>query len=776
MTLFQRIRALKLYKNRSFQIILAVEAFLLVLGIAGLFGKNAVYEYSMQDARANFGVYEDGSVYVDESVGGMGNLVDFCNIALPKGVYNVALHYETDVNIDNMCTVTDDTIGYKMLRTGGDYLYAGLNQTDFQMYLFQDCANMIVHASYCGRGSLSVSGLTISETNALNRMVLFVMVIFFSTINVVYAYLKYDKSFTIAQKHKNVYFGLGMIILFSSLPLLLDFIVSSGDGGFHLMRIEGIKDGLLSGQFPVRIGPKWQTGYGYASSVFYGETLLYVAALFRLIGFSVTTSFRMFMFVLNVIGVLIAYYCFKGMLGDEYIGLLCSALYNLAVYRTFRYYEWGAVGEACALVFLPLIAYGFYRVFTENVDSPGYGRSWIPLCAGFTGLIQSHFLTCELVGIFTIVLCLFQIKKVFRPKTFVVLVKTVIYCVLVCAWFLVPFLDYMLTGDFQVHHISGRMIQSRGLYLAHLLHFFPYNEGHVFFAETGMYKSQPSNLGAPFVVALFLWLGLCFLRKQGSLKKDMIGLGKIATILSLMTMVMSLSAFPWDRIQFLNGITESLVGSLEFPHRFLIISTVTLTIVSGVVAKWFYDTKANKGLMVYAGGMIVLMVICNMLLINDFAHKSTPFPVSNAEMMGTGYVSSGEYLPYGTDTTKLTYGEPEATEGVLIGSYEKEYLSVEMHCQNTANAEGSVTLPMLYYKGYKAYQQNTGQELETFAGENCSVTVKLPANFQGEIAVKFISPWYWRLAEVISVLSFVVFVLSLRVDWNKVNKHRRRAS
>lgn len=774
--MLHRIRDLQLYKGRRFQILLVVEVLLVVLGIAGLFGKDAVYEYTMQDARANFGtVGEDGSVYVDESSGMMGNLVDFCEIALPKGVYNVALHYTTDVDIDNMCTVTDDTIGYKMLRTGGDYLYAGLNQTDFQMYLFQDCAHMIVHASYSGKGSLSVSGLTISETNALNRMVLFGMVILFTVINLGYVYLQYDRAYAIPQSKKNVYFGLGVIILFTSLPLLTDFIVSSGDGGFHLMRIEGIKDGLLSGQFPVRIGPKWQTGYGYASSVFYGETLLYIAALFRLIGFSVTTSFQMFMFVLNVIGVLIAYYSFKGMFRNEYIGLLCSALYNLAVYRTFRYYEWGAVGEGCALVFLPLIAYGFYRVFTEDVDSPAYGRSWIPLCAGFAGLIQSHFLTCELVGVFTIVLCLFQIKKVFRPKTFVVLAKTVIYCILVCAWFLVPFLDYMLTGDFMVHHISGRMIQDRGLYLAHLLQIIPYNAGHVFFAETGMYSSQPSNLGAPFLVALLLWLGVCFLRKQGHLSQEMRGLGRIATILSLMTMVMSLSAFPWDRIQFLNSITESLVGSLEFPHRFLIIGTLTLTIVSGVMAKWFYDTKSVKGLAVYAGGMVALMLISNLFLLNDFTHKATPFPVYNAQTMGTGYVSSGEYLPYGTDTAKLTYREPKVDKGVEISEYKKQDLQVRFDCRNTSGEEGHVELPMLYYKGYQAQERDTGRKLSVAKGDNSAVTVDVPANFQGAIEVEFRSPWYWHLAEAVSVVSFVVFLLSWRVDWKKVSERRRRA-
>ena len=72
----------------------------------------------------------------------------------------------------------------------------------------------------------------------------------------------------------------------------------------------------------------------------------------------------------------------------------------------------------------------------------------------FTGLVQSHLLTGEQVGAFTILLCLLLIKKVFRKETFCSLAKTVIYSVLLSAWFLVPFGDYMLRGDFMIQHVS----------------------------------------------------------------------------------------------------------------------------------------------------------------------------------------------------------------------------------------------------------------------------------------------------------------------------------
>lgn len=319
---------------------------------------------------------------------------------------------------------------------------------------------------YGGQGNFTVSGLTIEETNVLNRIWIFGAFIGGTILNLCYLYIAYDRQFGISVKDKTVHFVLVLTVLFSSMPLMVDYIISSGDVGYHLLRVEGIKDSILNGQFPNRIAPEWQQGYGYASPIFYGETLLYIMALFRLIGFTVLTSYRLFFILLNIATVLISYYCFRKIFDDDGIGLVCSVLYTLSVYRIFKTFLTGGFGESIALTFLPVLVYGFYRVFSQNAEEKEYKRNWIPLTVGFSGLIQSHLLTGELVGLFTIFLCLIMIKKVCRKQTFGVLVKTVVYTCLISAWFLVPFLDYMLTGDFVIHHVSARTIQARGLYPA----------------------------------------------------------------------------------------------------------------------------------------------------------------------------------------------------------------------------------------------------------------------------------------------------------------------
>ena len=201
-------------------------------------------------------------------------------------------------------------------------------------------------------------------------------------------------------------------------------------------------------------------------------------------------------------------------------------------------------------------------------------------------LLQSHLLSCEMVGLFTILLCVILWKKVFRPQTFLVLAKTVIYSILLSAWYLVPFADYMLTGDFVIQHVSGRTIQERGLYPAHLFLTFFENGGSVFFEEYGMAETAPMGVGMVLMLALgiFGYLLLSGKWKKANLPERV--LANIAAGFALLAMLMSLSLFPWDKLQFMNQITATLVSSIQFPNRFLTIANVCLTVVAGAVAKY----------------------------------------------------------------------------------------------------------------------------------------------------------------------------------------------
>lgn len=774
---WKKIQALHIMRRKTFRMILVIEAILLLIGIVGLFGKDAVYEFGAEYMRVNFGVWEEetGVVSVDAQSGMTGNAVDFVPIALPRGVYTVELHYDTDVDFQNSCVVTDDTLGMKTLRTNGTSLFSGLTQTDYDMWLLRDSSQTAVHVFYSGEGSLTVKGLTIRQTNALNRIILFLMLCLFILVDVAYLYVQYDRAYAIPAKNKTVTFLLGLVILFTSIPLWVDYMLGGGDLAYHLMRVEGIVDGIRAGQFPIRISPEWQQGYGYASPIFYGETVLYLAALFRLIGFTVTTSYRLFHFAVVVGTVLIAYFCFKKIFREAYIGVFCSMLYSLSIYRIYKTWGCGSWGECFGIMFLPLIAWGFYRVFTQDIHEESYGRSWLPLTIGFTMLIQSHLLSCEMVGIFTIILCLILWRRVFRFRTFLVLAKTVIYSILLSAWFLVPFIDYMATGDFVIHHVSGRQIQSRGLYPAHLFFTFFISGNTVFFDSDGMYNTAPMGIGIGLMAALCILVYLFWAGKMAQRDRTERVLAKIVGGFSALAMLMSLSLFPWDRIQSINDVTATLVSSVQFPNRFLTIANVCLTIIGGLVARYMMEHKDKRFMALYFGGMVFLTIVSSLYLTDSMMNSAQPIRVYNHEGMGTGYISGAEYLPYGARAELFVYHDPVGTEGVLVDSYEKLSLGADVHLENPGSVEGSVAFALLYYKGYSAWNRDTGEELHCYGGDNFEVTVDIPAGFDGNVKVQFAAPWYWRVGEMVTLLTLLVMTgFFLRNYVKKVKNHGNR--
>ena len=125
-----------------------------------------------------------------------------------------------------------------------------------------------------------------------------------------------------------------MIILtgiLTSLPLFLRGVdgASNQDLFFHLSRIEGIKEGLLAGHFPVKMQSVWFAGKGYPVGIYYGDFLLYFPALLRIAGLPVITAYKIFIFVINLIICTVSFYSLYGIFKDRFISIIGMILYNI---------------------------------------------------------------------------------------------------------------------------------------------------------------------------------------------------------------------------------------------------------------------------------------------------------------------------------------------------------------------------------------------------------------------------------------------------------------
>lgn len=750
--LLSEIQQLKIWKRKSFWLLSAV-ALLLALP--------CVYKIVEPDSQYRY----EGAYAFEQGVEAKDTVI-MAGIALPPGVYTVELEYSTDTDYMNLCTLQDGTVFYGGLKTNGEQLCSGLNRTSFGMWLLEGTEQLQVLVSYGGEGSLQTSAVTFRETNQLWTSMLVMILFFYGLLLSGLVFYCYDREYGVAIERKNAFFWVMLIGFMASVPFFFHGNAAGGDLAYHLNRIEGIKDGILSGQFPTRIEPEWVQGYGYANAIFYCPTLLLFPALLRLAGFTVAMSYQIYCITLNFAMAWIAYYCFRRIFQSRPIGILCSAMYTLSLVHIYAALVKAAVGEASAMLFLPLVLYGLFRIFTEDPKGRTYKTAWIPVAAGYAGIVQTHVLTGEITVFLTMIVCILCIKRVFRKETFLELAKGAGVALGVSLWYLVPFLDYYLTQDVHVRHVSGRTIQERGLYPAHLLHNFWQFGGNAILGEEGMRHSNPYGVGLLLVTALVLFVILWFSGRLPRKNTPLLKLAKLSAVLGSILMFMSLNIFPWDRIQKINGITASLVSSLQFPNRVLGWATLCLVVVCGYCMKLLH--KRGKQLCYYGGMIAILLgITTSSIYFTDYATRDQQkVTIYNREGMGTGYISGEEYLIEGTDQSLLVFKEGTAGSGVEIADYQKQYLHVQLTCTNGTAEESYVELPLLYYKGYRAIATEDKTAMEIGPGDNNVVRVVIPAGFSGEISVNFVSPFYWRISECISlgvlVLLLILYVRKLR--------------
>lgn len=695
--------------------------------------------------------FDGGYVFAPEN---SDSHVLFENLSLKPGVYQIILNYRTDQDYSAYCNIRDDSVREKSLLTNGEHLYAGRAETTFYLWLFESTDKMQVVVDYAGGCYVETGKLLIRNTGKLwsIRAVLILLTgaLGFGVLVISF----YQKEYGISAKTWQNWGILAGITLAASVLQLGGYMIGGADLTYHLQRIEGVKDSLLSGQFPIRIEPEWLFGHGYANGIFYCDVLFYLPALLRIAGFTITTAYNFYCICLNFATAYIAWYCFGQIFDDDRIGLMCSALYTLSIIRIYKLMIVGAVGEGSAITFLPLVFYGIYIAFQ------GKTNAWRALAIGYAGLIQTHVLTCEITAFLTVLICIIGIKRIFNWKVFQILMKGALGALGLGFWYLIPFMDYYFTQDVHIRHVSARTIQERGL---HLIQHFVNSwtiEAQERLAAKGLTDIDLISPGWVCLLALLMFPVALILRRKGIRKINVavIQVTCISVLLAYLLLFMTLHVFPWDWIQERGPILATLVSSLQFPNRFMgwaivfmvmafgacmwLIPKKTIAYIAGTVLVVFHITTAAFGLMGQA--------------IENDAHLY----IYNEAGMGFGYISGAEYLIQGTDLEKLSFSGAVAGDHVKITEYHKRYLQIKLLCENTGDEESYIDFPLLLYKGYQA-KSDTGEKLQVCYGDNYLVRVILPPGYSGGVNVRFVSPFYWRISEFVTAITVLVMVLSL---------------
>ncbi len=717
-----------------------------------------------------------GEFSFSEDTHAAGSYVLHSQISLPRGIYHVQVVSSTDTFATNVFSITElsedgspitDPSEPHRIYANDTVFYDGLSALDTTIWI-SATSDADISVTYSGSGTLSIGDITFSDNGQIwycGALLLFI----FSLITVsIPRITKFVPAFDLVLL-------LGIVAL-ATIPVLQGGLLNTADTVYHLLRIESLKDGLLSGQFPVRIGPKWLQSYGYADPTFYPNLFLLPAAIMQMVGFTVTESYIGFIVFLNIMTVAIAYYSFAHLFADRAIAIGGTALYTLSIFRIYKLMITGAVGEGCAYAFLPLIIYGLFLIL-HRAEGP---KSALPLSLGLSGVICSHILTTEitlmvaaivfigLLGYALYALAAHKDTVLFYRSVWTSLIRSAGITLVLTAWFTVPFLQSYLTEDLKIKHVATQTIQERGLYLTQLLmHFWQLGE-NAQLEGWGMLHSYPQGVGLILILPL-----VCFyiLWRSHHLHAPWSGLGKICFSMSILLLCMSLKLFPWNAIQSSSSMLQHLVSAVQFPHRFLGWGTAFLVTLFCICLKSLSELTLqsdhfySRNFLVHLGLLLIVISVftSGMYLTHFFIRDGSPIYLYSEESMGFGFVSGGEYLVEGTDTGCLHYGQLFASEAVSVSDSSFGSLEVSITCSVQEDHAGFIDLPLLYYPGYRSSDEATSITI----GDNNVVRLNLPAGYQGSVTVKWQEPVLWRIATVISILGLFALICSFGYLWIK---------
>ena len=691
-------------------------------------------------------------------------------LSLPFGHYFVTCRYDSEK--------TDDTVNYLYIQNN-DKTTQGIPQTD--NYL-RDDGN-----SYTGEFwiysikkdiNFSVREITQKEESSLvdvhryeirtTPFVYFVIMLPVLMLMAVTLWGMYIRCRRIAITKESLA-RTGVLIgtmLVSCIPLFFDKLIIGHDTIIQLLRLEGIKDGYLAGQLPVKVEPTFCGGYGYAFSIFYGSLFYNIPALLRLMGFSIQFSYKMYVALINIATVLISYYSFFVMLKNKKNAVIASVLYSLSVYRFYDLYQRGAVGEYTAMTFLPLIAVGLWKIYTSP-DDKNLRKMWVMPVIGFWGVIQSHVLSTEIYGAFTVLLCLIMFKKTFKKDRFIVLLKIVLISAVLNANYLLPFLECFMLDNLYIKHDSYVEVLI-GMPITHIFKFYTGKSSSSYYIVDG-------GLGCTsiIVIIMLVYAGVKKYFSEDSSRKLW-----ITCIISLVSVILASSIIPWMKMtNFLDaGTSNETVSKLmhavsrvfktvQFPVRYVTVGAFVFIMFTCIVI----FCKKNDKVLKAATGLIFAITVVQFVWLSAVMMKNgnldARYAISPTDKDFTFNLGGFEYMPLRDDDgipymNMLMENEECQTTNAEISNYSKYLTNINVHIKTGAASTGMVEFPLLYYRGYKAVDVNTGEELLVYnSTSSARLAVIVPADYDSDVKVYYAGKTTWHIAEVVSAMMMLFIIL-----------------
>jgi len=473
-----------------------------------------------------------------------------------------------------------------------------------------------------------------------------------------------------------------LILFLITIPSLLPYFNSRffyTQDYIFIARLHQITTALSDGQFPVR----WATDLRFGEPIFnfYASLPFYIGFVIKSLGFSYIWTAKI-LFMLSSLLSAFTMFVFVRKLFSEKAAYFSAAIYIWAPYRAVDMYVRGAIAEAWAFVFFPVIFYTSLLVAEKRSH-----RNIALLGLSISGLFLTHNVTSLMFMPFVGLWWLYLSLQKRNWKLILIFISSFILGVGIASFFLLPALverqfiqtKYLIVGyfDFRAHFVALKQL----------------------FSTFWGYGSSLWGLddGLSFQIGLVNWIILSFAVILGFVNrnnKKLLGLTAFLGFSFLLSLFFqhNKSAFIWEAFP--------SMAFIQFPWRFLSISVFIVAIVGGFVIK---NIKYKSRILYFVLLFSVITFSFSYFKPKEYVDDSFFDKFINIETMREGVDLTKDYLPVWVATIDGEVFNDFKTETGEITTNDFKRTSDKFSGNIVVKSKASILAPITYFPGWQVW-------------------------------------------------------------------------
>lgn len=542
-----------------------------------------------------------------------------------------------------------------------------------------------------------------------------------------------------------------MLVIISLFPLYSPGFFKTHDGIIHLYRTVGVYENIKNLDFFNKIYYNMLNGDGYGWGIFYPPLSAIIPAIFMCIGFSLFTAEKIYLILFSILSGIFSYKLFKELFKDDFISLICSILYILAPYRINQIFIRGSMGEVALFTFLPLVILGIIKILKKEYKYKYY------FIFGAIGIVYSHTISTIYTAIFGVLLIIsfafIKNMSIFNKKTIWEFFKCIIIIALISTPILFPMLQHKNLEIYKISN-SDTDVASQILYPGQLIGGAVEPQNILSTSYYSDEKEMNYMIGLTSIIILTL-LPFVYksLKNNGEFKYFIIW-----SILLVIAIVMMITPFFWNKIEFLDTI--------QFPWRLLNFAVMFITILAGFIIKEIVtnENKFSMLIFVISFSMIFVYMIGSKVEFEKNLNNEYDFysqEITEQSDYGDITVSTGysiEYSPICTDVDKIikkgTNIDVLSGDANITGySNDKNILkfNVENKSENTL-----IEISRIYYLGYEVLVDEN--VVEYSMSENGFIQFEVGDTGNHTVSIRYTGTRIYRILDIVAIVIFLLYL------------------